>query len=274
MARQYAKDMIGKRYGRLVVLDIDHYEYNSRGYKRTYLRCKCDCGNEKVIIAYSLSHGYTASCGCLNKESLSKTATKHGKSNTRIYHIYKDMLRRCNDPKRKTYPRYGGRGIKVCPEWEKSFEAFYEWSMANGYSDELTIDRKDNDKGYSPDNCRWVTYTVQANNTSWNTLYTYNGETHTIAEWARGFNIPYNTFNRRLFNGWDFEEAAGIKEHKIKNASEVLYTINGETHNIKEWCKLRNLSVDTVRYRREHNWTPEEIFGFKEHKVGRNKTNK
>jgi hypothetical protein len=180
------------------------------------------------------------------------------------------MKKRCYYEKSDNYKNYGERGIKVCPEWENDFEAFYDWSIENGYSDELTIDRKDNDKGYSPDNCRWVTYTVQANNTSSNSLYTYNNETHTLAEWAKIFNIDYSKFYYRIKSGWDFEEVIGLKEHKIRKASEILYTINGETHNVKEWCRIRGISIDTVRYRRKHDWSPEEIFGFKEHKSGRN----
>lgn len=268
MSRVYVQDMIGKRYGKLVVLNFDHYGYTKRGYKKSYVKCRCDCGNEKVILAYSLTRGLTISCGCAHTDIARKNFTTHGKSNTRIYHIYKDMLRRCNDASRKGFERYGGRGIKVCPEWDckDGFDAFYKWSMKNGYADNLSIDRMDNDKGYSPDNCRWTTSEIQANNSSWNSHITYNGQTHTYAEWAKIYNIKYSVFIYRITHDWNFEEAIGLKEHKVKHKDEVLYTVNGETHNVKEWCRIRNLSVDTVRYRREHNWTPEEIFGFKEHK--------
>lgn len=270
MPRTKTEDMIGKKYGKLTVLGIDHYKLDKDGYKRYYLRCKCDCGNEKVVIAYSLTRGLTVSCGCYQKVAASKAKRTHGKSNSRIYHIFRDMHRRCENSQRPSYKRYGGRGITVCDEWNKEngFCNFYDWSMTNGYADELTIDRIDNDKGYSPDNCRWVDYVTQANNTSWNKHIEYNNETHTMAEWGRIRSLRPSTIKNRLNHGWSVSEALGFDEHVTHHKDEVLYTINGETHNIRDWCRIQNLSVDTVRYRREHNWAPEEIFGFKEHMNG------
>ena len=266
MSKTKTEDMIGKRYGRLVVQSIDHYEYDKNGWKRYYLLCKCDCGSTKVILAYSLTKGLTKSCGCYNKEKTGNLFRKHGKSNTRICHIWRDMHRRCENKNRKSYKRYGGRGITVCEDWsgDHGFENFYEWSMSHGYSDDLTIDRIDNDKGYSPDNCRWTDYQTQANNSSWNTWIDYNGEKHTLAEWGRICNLEPSRISSRIKNGWSIGESLGYEKHITHYKDEVLYTIDGETHNIREWCRLRGLSVDTVRYRREHNWTPEEIFGFKE----------
>lgn len=259
--------MIGKKYGRLTATGIDHYELDSNGWKKYYLSCECDCGNKKVVLAYSLTQGLTKSCGCLQKEIAKNLFRKHGQSNTRLCHIWRDMHRRCENPKRNTYRLYGEKGISVCPEWSgsKGFENFKEWSDEHGYSDNLTIDRIDNDKGYNPDNCRWTDYKTQANNISTNRWIEYNGERHTLAQWSDITGIPYGALKRRV-DTWDIGEALGFKEHKTPHKDEILYTINGETHNIREWCKIQNLSVDTVRYRREHNWTPEEIFGFKERK--------
>lgn len=267
MPRTKTEDMIGKRYGYLTVLEIDHYELGKDGYKRYYVKCKCDCGNEKVVLAYSLTRGLTVSCGCYQKIVTSNAKRTHGKSKSRLYSIFNDMHRRCEDPTRKIYPRYGGRGITVCPEWNRKdgFPKFDQWSMSHGYADNLTIDRIDNDKGYSPDNCRWVDYITQANNTSWNKLIEYDGEIHTMAEWGRIKKLNQATIKNRLNHGWTVGEALGYEPHTTPHKDEVLYTINGITHNIREWCRIQNLSVDTVRYRREHNWPPEEIFGFKEH---------
>lgn len=261
-------DMIGRRYGRLVVKEIDHFKLDKNGYKKYYLKCKCDCGNEKVVIAYSLTQGLTVSCGCYNKEKTSEIFKSHGMSKTRIYHIFCDMHRRCEDEHRKAYARYGGRGITVCDEWsgDNGFNNFYQWSINNGYTEELTIDRIDNDKGYSPNNCRWVDYQTQANNSSWNRHIEYNGEIHTLAEWGRLTNITPHCIGHRIKSGWSIPQALGYEDHKTPKKDEVLYTINGETHNIREWCRIRNISVDTVRYRRAHEWSPEEIFGFKERK--------
>lgn len=267
MPRTKTVDMIGKKYGRLTVRGIDHCVTDSKGWKRYYLACDCECGNGKVVLAYSLTQGLTKSCGCLQKEVCKSNFITHGLSNSRIYHIWRDLHRRCENPKRKSYRLYGARGITVCEEWsgEKGFKHFKEWSDKHGYTDDLTIDRIDNNKGYSPDNCRWVDYKTQANNLRVNRWIEYNGVRHTVAQWADITGIPYGTLRRR-FEDWPVEEALGFKEHKTPHKDEVLYTVNGVTHNVKDWCRIRNLSVNTVRYRREHNWPPEEIFGFKEHK--------
>lgn len=148
----------GQKFGRLLAV---------RYIGKSKWLCKCECGNEKEITSYNL--GFTKSCGCLAKEMYEKNKGKkfyfgtHNKSNTRLYNIWQGMKYRC---KCKDYKNYCLKGIRVCEEWENSFEAFYEWAQRNGYSDTLTIDRKDGDKGYSPDNCRWVDAKTQANNKS------------------------------------------------------------------------------------------------------------
>lgn len=109
---------------------------------------------------------------------------KHGQCGTRLYNIFRGMKKRCYNKNCKDFYKYGGRGITVCDEWKDSFQAFYDWSIANGYFDNLTIDRIDNNKGYSPDNCRWVDIKTQSNNTRKNVFLTYNGETMTLAEWG------------------------------------------------------------------------------------------
>lgn len=270
MPRTRTEDMIGNRYGKLVVDSIDHCNLDAYGHKRYYLLCKCDCGNEKVVLAYSLTQGLTKSCGCLIREKASERFKRHGMSNRRIYHIWHDMHRRCEDKSRKSYALYGERGIKVCKEWsgENGFSEFYKWSINNGYSEELTIDRIDNNGMYSPDNCRWVDYQTQANNTRSNRWIEFNGEKHTIAQWSRIRHINQSNIHQRLLLGWSIEEALGFKKRKMNHKDEVLYTINGETHNISEWCRIQNISKDTVRYRREKGWLPEEIFGFKERRNG------
>ena len=116
------------------------------------------------------------------------------------------MKRRCNNPKNKRYKVYGGRGIKVCAEWEDSFENFCEWALNSGYSDDLTIDRIDNDKGYSPDNCRWATAAEQNRNYSRNHMITYNGKTQCLADWADEYGIGRSTIIQRIKRGWPLEK--------------------------------------------------------------------
>ena len=157
------KDMVGKRFGRLIV--ISRAENKSRKGRDAYWLCKCDCGAETTVCTGSLSAGRTRSCGCLAREKASE-AKKHGDSDSRLYNIWRGMRARCRN---KNLHRYGGRGISVCPEWE-SYLTFKEWAILNGYRDNLTIDRIDNDGNYTPDNCRWATYKQQNQNNSWTKL--------------------------------------------------------------------------------------------------------
>lgn len=131
----------------------------------------------------------------------------HGMSKTRLYSIWRDMKNRCNGLKKKDKENYFDRGITYCKEWD-TFEPFKDWALSHGYRDDLTIDRIDNDKGYSPDNCRWVTRAVQNNNTRQNHFITYKGETHTLKEWSEILGIKYNTLKSRLETyKWSIEDA-------------------------------------------------------------------
>lgn len=196
-----ALDLKGMKFGRLTPIRI----VGKRGTSNLW-KCKCDCGNTSISSAYSLKSGNSKSCGCYQREVASKRKT-HGMSKDRLYRTYKHMKERCLNSHCGSYSKYGERGITVCEEWIKSFESFKNWSYSNGYSEDLTLDRIDGTKGYYPENCRWVDYVIQNNNTSRNHLITYNGETHTIAEWSRIRGIPYNTLNGRIFKGVDIKKA-------------------------------------------------------------------
>ena len=202
MARWNFVDITGQRFGRYTV--VRRVENDKRG-KSQWL-CKCDCGVYKVVGGQTLKNGTTQSCGCLHKDNLKEQKTTHGLYKTRIYRIYYDIKMRCYNPNNDRYNHYGGRGITVCDEWQE-FIPFYDWAMANGYKDDLTIDRIDNDKGYSPDNCRWITNKEQQNNKRNNHLITYNGKTQTLQQWADEKNIKFNTIIGRLDRGYSIEEA-------------------------------------------------------------------
>lgn len=199
---QSGKDETGKRYGYLVVVKRTH---NVDG-KWAFL-CKCDCGNEVVRTGAQLRASGLHSCGCKIGES-NKT---HGMSGERLYGIWFDMKRRCKDPQNKRYKRYGGRGITVCPEWRDSFEAFRDWSMANGYQDDLTIDRIDPDGPYSPENCRWATIKEQNNNRSNNRYITCNGKTLTLSGWSELTGLHRTTITRRMARGMSVEQSLGME---------------------------------------------------------------
>lgn len=156
-------DLTGQRFGSLVVIQkVESKKYPSGQSVPQYL-CRCDCGNEKVILATLLRNGHTTSCGCYLVEVAKQQFTTHGLSSTRLNRIWRGIKQRCNNPKLAIYKHYGGRGITVCEEWNE-FQPFYEWAMSHGYSDDLSIDRIDPNRGYEPSNCRWSTAKEQANN--------------------------------------------------------------------------------------------------------------
>ena len=195
----------GQRFGRLTVIREAERQHGHR-----YILCRCDCGNEKSINLNSLVKGMSNSCGCYRREFIANRNYKHGltKRETkieRLYTIWSGMKYRCCDPNGKGYHNYGGRGITVCDEWINDYTAFKEWSLNNGYAEDLSIDRIDNDKGYSPDNCRWTTMKVQANNTRVNHRVTYQGETHTLSEWGDILGMSDDLISRRLREGMPLE---------------------------------------------------------------------
>lgn len=194
-------EMIGVRFGRLTVVSSG----GKIGNQRAWI-CKCECGNTtRPIRGASLRRGDTQSCGCLRKERFSNY--KHGGVGTRLYNIFKTMHRRCESETATKYPLYGGRGISVCEEW-KNFDTFREWSLNNGYTDGLTIDRIDNNGDYSPSNCRWVSNKVQANNRRSNHQITYMGETHTLTRWSEITGIPRSKLSDRICKlRWSAEQA-------------------------------------------------------------------
>ena len=179
--------MAGEKFNRLTVIS----RYYKEGNKKTLWLCKCDCGNEVIAEGYQIRKGYTKSCGCYVKEKFLKATTTHHKRHTRLYGVYTAMKSRCNNPNNQAYNLYGGRGIKVCSEWEADFQTFYDWSLENGYKKGLTLDRIDNDKGYSPDNCRWATMEKQQNNRGNNKYIEIDGEVKTVSQFAKELNVPY-----------------------------------------------------------------------------------
>lgn len=188
-------DLSGKTFGYLTV--IERAGSDSTGKNSTWL-CRCKCGNTKIVNRSVLTRndrkGHISSCGCRTYESKNYT---HGMSKTRIYHEWLSMRKRCSRAIAKDYDSYEGRGITVCDEWNNDFISFYEWAMNNGYDDSLTIDRVDVEKGYSPENCRWITIESQQSNKRNTVRINYEGEEWCLRTLCMHIGFPYKTANAR-----------------------------------------------------------------------------
>lgn len=194
-------EMIGKRFGRLTVLRLSHKD---RWYKRNYV-CRCDCGNETIVLGRNLTTGNTTSCGCFKKEVIEKGANlKHAMRKTRLYSIWAGIRKRIRNERDISFENYGGRGIKVCDEWS-DFANFAKWALENGYCANLTIDRIDVNGDYAPDNCRWATIKQQQRNKRNNNLITYNGETKCATEWEQVLGYNKGLIYARQSLGWDID---------------------------------------------------------------------
>lgn len=196
----------GQRFGRLTVIERAPSRITAKGNAIGRWRCKCDCGNEITTTTGNLRSGDTKSCGCWKAEWDVLKMTTHGHSKERLHKVWKAMRKRCRNPANADYSHYGGRGIKVCPEWQ-SYPAFREWALDNGYRDDLTIDRVDVDGDYCPTNCRWVDRKTQGNNRSNNVYYAVDGETLTVAQIAEKYHMKYTTVYNRLRRGLTAQEA-------------------------------------------------------------------
>lgn len=185
-------DLTGKTFGAWTVLKKDDSYHDG---KHTKWLCKCVCGNERSVFRNALTSGRSSCCGCIrpNAKGVNKT---HGLSKTRLYKEWASMKKRCT-PNSRDRRAYYERGIKVCDEWKLNFMSFYDWAIQNGYNDNLSIDRIDNNLGYTPDNCRWVPITEQQSNKRNNILIPYNGNKYSLMQLCSLFNFPYKTAHAR-----------------------------------------------------------------------------
>lgn len=201
MDKKVRTDLTGKRFGMLTVLSYSHTKNNS-----AHWLCRCDCGNTKTVLAGNLVGARTKSCGCLRRKRILEYNESQWESNTRLYRIWKGMKNRCYNPNVPSYKNYGGCGIRVCDEWQQ-YKAFRDWALNHGYSEDLTIERKDYDGMYEPSNCEWIPRPDQGKNTSRNRYIEYGGKTMTLADWSKTLGGGPNLVATRLQRGWTEEKA-------------------------------------------------------------------
>lgn len=193
-------DRTGERVGETLIVRRD-----SNVGKRVMWVCRCGCGN---IFSTRYEHLLrNSNCPKCGRKAQAEKISKHGKYQTPLYKVWISMKQRCYNPESKSYKDYGGRGIKICREWKESYPAFEKWANENGYKNGLSIDRINNDRGYSPNNCRWTDSITQANNKRNVTLITFNGDTDTISNMARKYGLRPCVVTRRLYRSWTVEKA-------------------------------------------------------------------
>lgn len=179
----------------------------------------------------------------------------------RLYIVWISMKYRCYNPKYHRFHNYGGRGITVCDEWRYSYKKFRQWALDNGYDyhalyGECTLDRINPNGNYEPDNCRWVNIKVQANNRRDNIKVTYNGETHTLPQWADITGINYKLLAQRYSKGWSLDE---VFNPKIGKHEKIILELNGEIHNLAEWSRIIGINYDSLKYRYYLGWSDRDI---------------
>lgn len=212
----------GTKYGLLTVISEAESVELPSGQRNRRLLCVCDCGNQKAIRVMHLTRGRIQSCGCMTGEF-------HGESHSPIYNVWRGMKNRCNTDTYIDNHRYKDRGITVCKEWSDSYICFRDWALLNGYMEGLQLDRKENDKGYYPDNCRFVTNVVNVNNRDVTIMVEYNNESISLCILLRDKNLlqNYGGIYGRIKRGWKAQKAidtpirkGNYKKRRITQATE------------------------------------------------------
>lgn len=210
------------KYNRLTIVDT-FYKRKPNGKNATHALCKCDCGNEKVILFYRVKTGVTKSCGCLSREITANRNRKHGMRYHPAYYTYNSMMARCYNEKSDAYHHYGGRGIKVCDEWKNDVHSFLKWCENNGFGKGYQLDRRDNDGNYEPKNCRFVTPTVNLRNTRRNVIINDVSLREYLDELGDKYDIGFPTLRYRYYT---------IKKEGLEPTEENII------HN-KRWIKKK-----------------------------------
>ena len=208
--------LIGRRFGRLVVLKIDAPHH---------CLCRCDCGKETRVWKSNLYRNNTRSCGCLQNETQRRWSGVSAKYPAE-HSTWAKMIRRCHNENAHNYRYYGGRGVIVCERWRKSFTNFLA-DLGPRPSKAHSLERSNNNRNYEPGNVVWATKNEQANNTRANVSITHNGETRTVAQWAALLGMSYGTLYHRLKRGVDIERAMSKRDLRCPSWRSLKFTPNG-----------------------------------------------
>ena len=213
-------DITGWKFGKLTV--IKRVPSLPKSPTTTRWLCQCDCGNRREVNKNNLVNSHTQSCGCYARELSrgNKTGETHGQSRTRLYYTWQSMKQRCYDINARGYQHYGARGISVCEEW-LTFENFYAWAQTSGYKETLTIERKDVNGNYEPENCTWVTVAEQNSNKTTSNILELNGMRRNLTEWSRLLKIPTSTIVNRLNRGCSPKEALNADYRRTMSDAEI-----------------------------------------------------
>lgn len=232
-----AKDLTNNQFGRLKV--IERVENDNQG-KAMWL-CQCECGNYTKVRGYDLRKNHIKSCGCWQRKT-------HGFNKTRLHITWGLMKDRCNNKNNMNFHNYGGRGIKVCREWNEKFICFYDWAMNSGYKDNLTIDRIDNDGNYEPTNCRWVTMKEQGNNKRNNVIVDTELGNKNLKQLSEITGIKYPTIVARYNKGFNSQELISKTDGRKTrmNKPVIQFDING--NKICEFSSVREAGKETNSY--------------------------
>lgn len=283
-------DLTGQKFNRWLVIELAEPTFNKKGCVEQRWKCRCDCGTERVVLQASLRSGKSKSCGCLNKEMAGSLRRTHGLTNKSngLYSIWNGMKRRCYCKKSPDYPDYGGRGITVCGEWLHDFQAFYDWSMKNGHKKGLSIERKDVNGNYCPENCCWIPLKDQAKNKR-NTL-SCEEKRKTCPICGKEFEVSSRNGAKTCSYkcGVELRKINNPqKEHKTSNCvicgkkfrkrkdhgKERIYCsrkcmgigkspileFNGEEHRVIEWADITGIKASAILERMKYGWNVEKI---------------
>lgn len=242
---------IGQRFGKLTVIKPEHVVLSNGGQEWHWL-CRCDCGTEKIVKPFRALNGRQVSCGCYRKENAGKASITHGESHTKLHNTWLGMRRRCEKPSDSAYSRYGGRGIKVCDEWQ-DYSVFAAWARENGYSESLSIERKDVNSGYAPDNCTWIPQPKQARNRTTTFRVTYRGKEMSLAEASELAGLPYKQVHYRIKRrGWPVEKAlsvpireSGMLRERCERAGVNYRTVTNRIYSLG-WTEERAINTPTL----------------------------